>query len=181
MNIGDYIMQLGMTWNMLPEYDKANIRRSLGDIAGCLAAIAATIALLCLGDDDDDSILYNLALYEADRLASEAFLYNPLGMISETKKLMSTPIAAQSTITDIFSSMINISHAIIQGDEWESTYQSGRFAGEYKLAVYLERRIPIWNGIRGILDIPENNHYYKVGDNAVTLVPTKDIANWIKE
>lgn len=181
MNIGDYIMQLGMTWNMLPEYDKANIRRSLGDIAGCLAAIAATIALLCLGDDDDDSILYNLALYEADRLASEAFLYNPLGMISETKKLMSTPIAAQSIITDIFSSMINISHAIIQGDEWESTYQSGRFAGEYKLAVYLERRIPIWNGIRGILDIPENNHYYKVGDNAVTLVPTKDIANWIKE
>jgi len=175
----DYLGQLRHTMRFLPEHEKANMRRNLGDLVGVTAALCTTVALLAAGDDDEDGLAYNMMLYEADRLGSEAFLYNPIGMWTETKKLMSTPIAAQSIVGDVFSAIGNICGYILGGEDYDMTYQSGRFAGRNKVSVYLERRIPIWNGIRGVLETPDNNHYYKLGDTAMTLVPTKDIANWI--
>ena len=43
------------------------------------------------------------------------------------------------------------------------------------------KRIPIWRNIKSITDIAENNHYYKLGDNMLSMIPVKDIAHWIKE
>ena len=177
----DFLGQLRHTMRFLPEHERANMRRNLGDLVGVAAALCTTIALLAAGDDDEEGLAYNMMLYEADRLGSEAFLYNPIGMWTETKKLMSTPIAAQSIVGDVFSAIGNICGYMLGGEDYDMTYQSGRFAGRNKVSVYLERRIPIWNGIRGVVETPDNNHYYKLGDTAMTLVPTKDIANWIKE
>lgn len=177
----DYVMHIRTTWDLLPDYERDNIRRNLGDFIGVMGGIMTAIALQALGDDDDeDSILYNLALYEADRLSSEAFMYNPIGLMTETKKLMSTPIASQTIINDIVKSSIEIAGFIMQGEDYDPIYKSGRFAGENKLSVFIQRRIPIWNGIRNILDTPENNKYYKVGETASTIIPVKDIAEWIE-
>ena len=55
---------------------------------------------------------------------------------------------------------------IMEGDDFDGTYKSGKFAGESKLKVYIERRIPIWRGIKtSFIDIKTNNSYYKVGEN----------------
>ena len=58
-------------------------------------------------------------------------------------------------------------------DEYDPYYHSGRFAGERKISVYIQRRIPIWNGIRGVLDSPSNNHYYKLGQNPIGIFDVK--------
>ena len=171
-----FLMNIRETWSFTTDYDKANIKRNLGDLTGVSLAVLGALLLLMSGDDDDDSIAYNLALYECDRLASESFLYNPVGLVNEGKKLMSTPIAAQSVITDLMSAMGNTIGIILEGDDFDPYYHSGRFAGEHKLSVYIQRRIPIWNGIRGIIDIPDNNHYYKVGKNPITILPLDKIA-----
>lgn len=172
----EYAAQLGTTWNMMQDYDRANIKRNIGDFAGVMISLLIVSMLLAGGDDDDDSLLYNLTLYEADRLCSESFLYNPVGLVNEGKKLMSTPIAAQSIVTDFMSSMYAVTQAIWQGEDYDPYYHSGRFAGEHKLWVYIQRRTPMWNGIRGILDTPSNNRYYKVGRNPVSelISQTKD-------
>ena len=172
----EYATQLTSTWNIMQDYDKANIKRNIGDFAGVMIALLVVSMLLAGGDDDDDSLIYNLTLYEADRLCSESFLYNPVGLVNEGKKLMSTPIAAQSIVTDFMSSMYAITQAIWQGEDYDPYYHSGRFAGEHKLWVYIQRRTPMWNGIRGILDTPSNNRYYKVGRNPVSelIAQTKD-------
>lgn len=171
-----FLMNMRDTWRFTTDYDRANIKRNLGDLTGVTLAVLGALLLIMTGDDDDDSIAYNLALYEFDRLASEAFLYNPVGLVNEGKKLMSTPIAAQSVITDGMSAIGNIAGIIMQGEDFDPYYHSGRFAGEHKLSVYIQRRIPIWNGIRGIVDIPDNNHYYKVGKNPITILPLDKIA-----
>ena len=171
-----FLMNIRDTWKFTTDYDKANIRRNLGDLTGVTLAVLGALLLIMTGDDDDDSISYNLALYEFDRLASESFLYNPVGLVNEGKKLMSTPIAAQSVITDAMSAIGNIAGILMQGEDFDPYYHSGRFSGEHKLAVYIQRRIPIWNGIRGIIDIPDNNHYYKVGKNPITILPLDKIA-----
>ena len=177
----DFLIHAKTCYDILPEYEKANLRRSLGYVAGIMSAVCLAIALRCAYDDDDPSLIYNLGLYEADRLASEAWQFTPFGMYTEGKKLFSQPIAAQSIISDCINAMGLTANYIIYGEDADLYFQSGRFANQNKIGVYVERRIPIWRNIKSITDIQENNHYYKLGDNMLSLIPVKDFAKWIKE
>ena len=177
----DFLTHAKTCYDILPEYEKANLRRSLGYVAGIMSAVCLAIALRCMYDDDDPSLVYNLGLYEADRLSSEAWQFTPFGVYTEGKKLFSQPIAAQSIINDCINAMGLTANYIINGEDADLYFQSGRFANQNKIAVYVERRIPIWRNIKSITDIQENNHYYKLGDNMISLIPVKDIAKWVKE
>lgn len=175
-HLGAYFSQLKETLAICPAYDRANLLRNLGDAVGVVGAMLTVAALWYIADDDEnmqDSRVFNLCLYEADRLASEAFLYNPFGMANETKKLMSTPIAAQSVLDDALASVKFLVDYTLD-DEFNTTYESGRFAGENKFSVYVQRRIPIWNGIRHLIDITDNNQYYKLGQNPIGITNIKE-------
>lgn len=181
-HVSDFCLNIKTHWNLLPEYERANIRRNLGDVVGVLSAVAVAIGLRALGDDDDeDGMIYNLCMYEADRLASESFQFNPLGAMSEAKKLWSNPLAVQSIVNDVLSSMGIMAQILLEGEDYDPYYHSGKYAGEHKLKVYIERRIPVWRGINAIANIADDNHYYKLGDNMLSIIPVKDIAKWIKE
>lgn len=177
-----FALNIKLHWNMLPEYEKANIRRNLGDIIGVVSAIMLVMALRSIDDDDkEESILYNLALYEADRLASESFQFNPIGIGNEAKKLWSTPIAAQSGVEDLISTMGFLSDWLFD-DEFDPTYRSGRFAGQNKFLVRLKRRIPIYRGINtGIFEITESNHYYKMGKNMLNSKLVENLIDSVDE
>ena len=180
-NYVEFAIHIRTNWNMIPESERGNIKRALGDFAGVLSAICLAIGLHCIGDDDDDSLVYNLFMYEADRLASESFMYNPIGLYSEGKKLWSSPVAAQSSITDLMSTAGFIAQYMIQGDDFDPYYQSGLYAGENKLEVKLKRNIPVYHSINMLERLNRNNKYYKLGDNMLSIVPVKDIADWINE
>ena len=181
-HITDFCLNVNTHWALLPDYERMNIRRNIGDIVGVLGAVAIAIGLRALGDDDDeDGIVYNLCLYEADRLASESFQFNPLGAMSEAKKLWSNPVAVQSIINDVLASMGTMSQILIEGEDYDPYYSSGKYAGEHKLKVYIERRIPVWRGINAILNIADDNHYYKLGDNMISVIPVKDMGHWVHE
>ena len=180
-SIIDFTTHVGLYWNMLPEYEKANIRRNLGDLKGILAGMLLAVVLKGLGDDDDDSIPYNLALYEIDRLGSEAAQFTPSGAINEFKKLWSAPIAAQSGISDMWQSMDILAGIIFGGDDFDPYFRTGRFAGQHKLRVYIERRIPIWRGIKtGFIDITEQNSYFKLRQNVGGSL-VNNALNWIED
>lgn len=181
-NYIEFATHIRTNWNILPESERANIKRALGDMAGVMSALCLAIGLQVLGgDDDDNGLLYNLAMYEADRLASESFMYNPLGAASEFKKLWSSPVAVQTGISDLLNSAGLISQYIIQGDDFDPYYQSGLYAGENKLEIKLKRNIPMYHGINMLERLTRSNKYYKLGDNMLTIVPVKDIANWIND
>lgn len=176
------IAQIKTTWNIIPEYERANIRRGVGDLIGVMASVLGLIALLSLKDpDDDDSRLFNLALYECDKLTAESFMWNPLGAPTEIKTMFSSPISCTSIIKDAYTA-VGLSCSMLLGDfdDDDLTYQTGRFAGRNKLGVYLERRTPIWNGIRNVVDISASNKAYKIGDSANTLFHTKDAAEYLR-
>lgn len=181
-NVVDFALHYKLAYNLMPEYDRANIRRMKGDIYGVLAAVALTIAIKAGADDDDEEgLLYNLALYEADRLATEAAQYNPFVAYTEAKKLWQSPIAAGSGITDLLSSANLLAHMIADGKDFDGEYHSGKFAGESKLKVYIERRIPIWRGIKSsFIDIKTNNQFYKIGENMLSFIDTDAAAKKLK-
>lgn len=175
-HLHEYVSQLSDTLAIIPNYEKANLMRNAGDAIGVLAAMATVAALWYMTVDNpelEDSMMFNLTLYEADRLCSEAFMYNPYGLINEGKKLMSQPIAANSIINDASNTLQLIGDWMLN-DEYDPYYHQGRFAGESKFSVYLQRRTPIWNGIRNILDVNENNHYYKLGESPITGLNIKE-------
>lgn len=179
--ITDYVHYARLTYNVLPEHERANIRRNWGDLAGMAIAVLGAFLLRLGYDDDDDSFVYNLGLYEMDRLASETFMWNPLGAYAEAKKLWSSPIAAQSIFSDILNVMGTTAGIIFEGDEYDPYFRSGRYAGQSKIAVYTERRIPYWRNYVALRDIADNNHYYKLGDNMLSILPIKDLANKLKK
>ena len=101
--------------------------------------------------------------------------------LSEIKKLYSNPVAIGSSINDLAKAFGFITEYIISGDEFNPYYTTGINKGEHKLKVLLERQIPIHRNIERIRNINQNNKYYKLGDNMLSVVPTKDIAKWIME
>ena len=181
-NYVEFVTHIKLYWNMLPESERANMRRALGDMVGVLSALCLAIALRVADDDDDkNGLVYNLAMYEADRLSSESFMYNPLGLISEGKKLWSSPIAATNGIEDVVSAAGFISQWILAGDDFSPYYKSGVYAGEHKGWVMLKRNLPMYRAYYMLERLERNNKYYKLGDNMLTIIPVKDIADWIKD
>lgn len=181
-NYVEFALHAKTYYQMMNEYDRANIRRAFGDFCGVASALCLAIALHAAGDDDKEhNILYNLMMYEADRLASESFMYNPIGVYAEGKKLWSSPVAAQTSISDLLSTMGLISQYMIQGDEFDPYYSTGLYKGENKLWVQLRRNIPIYHSINMMQRLERSNKYYKLGDNMLSIVPVKDIADFISK
>lgn len=180
-NYVEFATHVRLYWNIIPENERGNIKRALGDFAGTLSAICTAIGLRCLADDDEDGLAYNLAMYEADRLASESMMYNPFGLVSEGKKLWSSPVAVQGAISDLFHTVGFISQYIIQGDEFDGTYQTGLYAGENKASVFIKRNIPMYHSVYMLERLQRSNKYYKLGENMLTLIPIKDIAEFITD
>ena len=181
-NYVEFALHAKTYYQMMNEYDRANIRRAFGDVCGVVSALCLAIALHAAGDDDKDhNIVYNLMMYEADRLASESFMYNPVGVYAEGKKLWSSPIAAQTSISDLLSTMGLISQYMIQGDEFDPYYSTGLYKGENKFWVQIRRNIPIYHSINMVERLERSNKYYKLGDNMLSIVPVKDIADFISK
>lgn len=179
----DTFLNYKFNYATMSNAERANVRRALGELTGIayglLGGIAASCALLAADDDDDTArIIANLALYQADRLSSETIMYN-IGALSEFDKLWSSPVALGQSFEDVSSAFGFIAKHLIEGDEFNPNYTTGLYKGENKLAVYVKRQIPIYRGINRIMQLDQNNKYYKLTENMLGIIPTQSIAEWV--
>lgn len=159
----DFVGNLTTYYNILPEYDKANIRRCLGEWISITKAIALfVVGKLMLDDDDESTQAADYILYSADRLMSETIQYNPWGMMNEAQKLYSQPVAAFSIANDNLKLLSACCSYIFTGNVDDLYYESGTYSGENKLKVNLLKQVPIVNQIRKHERLGANNSYYKV-------------------
>ena len=175
-NAISFITHIRLNYNLLSESERANIRRAYADFVYTGAAVIGAIALTAIagGDDDnEESIWYNLLMYHADRLASEAFAFTPIGLASEGEKLWSSPVAIWQSGDDLLKGLAFGVQTLIDNG-FEGEYETGRYAGENKLKVIIGRNIPVYRNIQRIIELPDNNSYYKLGDNTMTYLPTKE-------
>lgn len=150
-------------YNILPEYDKANLRRCLGEWIAITKAVALfVVGKLMLDDDDESTQIADYVLYSADRLMSETIQYNPWGMMNEGQKLYSQPVAAFSIANDNLKLLGACCSYIFTGDADDLLYQFGTYSGENKLKVNLLKQVPVVNQIRKHERLGANNSYYKV-------------------
>lgn len=170
----DMATNFNTNWNMLPRYQRAAILRAMGNVAGSVSAIAMSLAAHAIWDDKEleNSTLGNLLIYEADSLATQVMMYTPPFVITEGKKLYSSPIAAQTMPSDVLKAMNIIAEGLIAGDDYNWDYSSGRYAKENKLYVLTTRQIPIYRAYSNIAGLDKSNSYYKLGDNILGIIPT---------
>lgn len=159
----DFAANFMTYYKILPEYDKANLRRCLGEWIAITKAVALFVAGRLLLDDDDDSTqTADYILYSADRLMSETIQYTPWGMVNEGQKLYSQPVAAFSIISDNAKLLEACVSYIVTGNEDDLYYNSGTMSGESKLVTNLWKQVPLVNQIRKHERLGANNSYYKV-------------------
>ena len=159
----DFVANLTTYYNILPEYDKANIRRCLGEWIAITKAVALfVVGKLMLDDDDDSTQVADYILYSADRLMSETIQYTPWGLANEGKKLYSQPVAALSIAQDNLRLLGALCSYIITGNPDDLYYNSGSYSGENKLVVNFFKQIPLVNQIIKHERLGANNSYYKV-------------------
>lgn len=159
----DFVANLTTYYNILPEYDKANIRRCLGEWIAITKAVALfVVGKLMLDDDDDSTQVADYILYSADRLMSETIQYTPWGMINEGQKLYSQPVAAFSIVSDNLKLLEACCSYIVTGNPDDLYYNSGTYSGENKLKVNIMKQIPLLNQINKHQRLGANNSYYKV-------------------
>ena len=164
----------------MPEWEKRNCRRAIGDLCGIAAALLTAIILHSLTDDDElkDSDSLATILYLADRLNSESSLYTPWGLITEAKTMYSSPIAALNGPEDLLKSL-EIATRWLFDDDYDVIYPSGLYAGQNKLFVRLKRNIPIYRVYDRLNHMANNNQYYRIGDNNWNIKLSKNIADII--
>lgn len=179
-NVLSFAVNFKLNYELLPEHEKANMRRNLGDILYVGAAIIGAIAITGLGGDDDEGIMYNLMLYHADRLASEAASFTPFGAYAEGKKLWSSPVAIQQTINDLLGTTSMAARMLLEED-FVTEYTTGRYKGLNKFEVFAIRNTPVVRSINRVMELPDNNSYYKLDENILSIIPYKDIAKNIFE
>lgn len=169
----NFAENIRVNWEALPEYQKAAIRRTAGDIFGALSAIMIAIATNVVWDDKDKdkTILPNLMLYSADQLATESMMYNPIFLPNNAKQLWSSPIAMMNMPNDIINSLNLVANAMFD-DEFDYNYTTGRYKGENKFKVKLMRQVPIYRAYNNLATIDKSNSYYHYGQNILGFVPT---------
>lgn len=177
----DFVSNFNTYYNILPEYDKANLRRVLGEWIAITKALAIfTVGKLMLDDDDESTQAADYILYSADRLMSESIQYTPWGMVNEGQKLYSQPVAAFSVIKDNYNLLSSIVAYVVTGNPEDLYYQSGTHSGENKVTTSLVKQIPVWNQIQKHEQLGANNSYYKLRSNPLSGISSV-IGNWIED
>ena len=171
-------VNIQFNWNNLSNWERANIRRNLGEIAGVLTACLVVFALYGLSDDDDinDDRFKASLLYLADRIYSENTTYSPVGMISEYRTNLRNPVAAMQSITDLMKAAVMVPQYLFDPN-FEIEYQTGRYVGENKFDVLLKRNTAGFRNFDRIMTIDKNNSYYKVGKSQIGINIAKSFGN----
>lgn len=169
----NFAENIRVNWEALPEYQKAAIRRTAGDVFGALSSIMVAIGTNIAWDDKDKDkmLLPNLMLYSADRLATESMMYNPIFLPNNAKQLWSSPIAMMNMPNDIINSLNLVANAMFN-DEFDYNYTTGRYKGENKFKVKLMRQVPIYRAYNNLATIDKSNSYYHYGKNILGFIPT---------
>lgn len=169
----NFAENIRVNWEALPEYQKAAIRRTAGDVFGALSSIMVAIGTNIAWDDKDKDkmLLPNLMLYSADQLATESMMYNPIFLPNNAKQLWSSPIAMMNMPNDIINSLNLVANAMFD-DEFNYNYTTGRYKGENKFKVKLMRQVPIYRAYNNLATLDKSNSYYHYGQNILGFVPT---------
>lgn len=160
---GRYFMQLykemdllglvlkGENWESLSPMEKANIVRTINDLAFLTVAILMTMLFTKLGDDDDDEWTYNFIAYQMMRFQTEILFFTP--KIDETMTLLRSPFASMSILENVIKTMSQITNPT-------ERYERGPWKGHLKFEKIMWDYIPVMRSFYQTRDIKTQMSFF---------------------
>lgn len=173
-----------INYQLLPEYEKSNIRRALSDVAAIIIP-QALMLLMQIGFDDDeikDSMLLSNLEYILDAELNEVYGQTILGIPFEFNTLYSQPMAIIGVGKDLMN-LIDIMWNIYSNPDYKTVHTTGRYKGKNKAEVIIRRNIPGLRVIDKTINMQQNNNYYKIGAANPDRIDLKDnfIYDWLND
>lgn len=174
----DTIINLKLNWELMPQWERNNVRRTFGDLLGISSAFLMAIAIHMMTDDDElkESDSLSTVLYLADRLNAESSMYTPWGLMTEGSTLWSSPIAGTNAPEDLLKGF-SIGINYLFDEDYDMNYTTGLYRGENRLWVLLRRNIPAYRVYDRLNHMSKNNQYYRINDKALNIKTAKVIAD----
>lgn len=147
-------------FNELPDWKKANIRRTFVEVGYFLVATGLGGILAGLAGDDDDNWALNMTAYQLSRLSTEIGIFVPGWQMTEVMKIVKSPSAAVNTIDSLLGIVDTINPSPFNDDPFFSVYKSGRRKGELKLGVWTKKQVPFANNIEMFFYPEERLKYF---------------------
>lgn len=161
----DFATKSRIYWHNLNEWEKAGVRRTLGEMLSLATVMLLLGMLKGIVDDDErykDDKMFNFLLYQLDATRSELLTYAPVyGWINEGSKLMANPMATWGTFVGglkLLSSALEYPFI----DDEARIFRGGMYNNETKVKVYSTRLVPAINQWQRWTNIASNNQYYKL-------------------
>jgi hypothetical protein len=152
-------------WNSLSEYQKANVKRTFKEFLYLTGTLLLLYLAKGLAEDDDElkeNILFNMYMYQNDRLWTEIATYTPIyGWFNESSKLLRSPAASYSVMSDITKLGYNVFLYPFRDTE-EHKFRSGVHYGENKITQGIKNILPFVRQYERLKTLDENNKYYKL-------------------
>ena len=142
-------------WAALSDHEKANIRRTLGEITFLVAAIILSSVMFRLkGDADDEGWerIYATAAYQAYRLRAELLFFTP--KLDEAMSILRSPTASMSVLNNLSKVVSNLFNPT-------AVYQRGPWEGQLKLKKSFIQMIPMYKQFYRVRDISEQINWFR--------------------
>jgi len=145
---------MGQDWAALSNHEKANVKRTLGEVVFLISAIIlAKIAFIKLGDEDDEEAKRMLAFlaYQGYRLKAEMLFWTP--KIDEAMSIMRSPMASMSVIENVIKLMSQVWHI-------NDLYERGPWKGQPKITRTMINFVPMYKQYFKVRDIAEQINWF---------------------
>jgi hypothetical protein len=145
-------------WQELTRMEKANVKRTLGEIVFLLAAIImGSVFVKMKGEVDDEEWLYSFLGYQALRFRAElGFFFNP----QEAMRILRSPAASMSVIENTMKLFGQLIDPLWSGDLAFERYQRGNWRGRLKISKTLTNFVPGMKQIYRLRDVEDQISWF---------------------
>lgn len=160
----DFAINYKIVWNNMNEFQKSNVRKTLVELSALFSFYLITAMAKSLSEDDEDlreSRIFNMFMYQSDRVWKELALYTPFGLAAEGQKLLKSPMASYGTVKNLYQLSYNMMLYPFR-DEKDRTYQGGMRHGQDKVYSKLVDTLPVINKAERLYNIRRNNEFYSL-------------------
>ncbi|HUV85369.1 MAG TPA: hypothetical protein VMV86_06625, partial [Methanosarcinales archaeon] len=139
-------------WAALSDHEKANIHRTITEVAFLVITIILAGAAYKLKDDDEDERFWAFMSYQAYRLKTELLFFSP--KLDESMSIFRSPMASMSVVENI----IKLTSQIFTPGQ---LYERGPWKGQPKIKRTTINFIPIYKQYYKLRDVEEQIAWFR--------------------
>jgi hypothetical protein len=173
----EFIQNISYYYHKLPSHERANVVRTLVSLTSmAMASVLLWATYGILGGDDDDELvktwIASAVIYQLSAIQTELFETTRFGWATFYLRTKRNIMASERSLTDLASFFYYMFLYPFQTEE-ERYYQRGMYSDQLKMAVKLNKSVPLIRQIQTEMHLSSTINYYQMYNPIVNLIGNK--------